>query len=89
MLGACFDHQGICWVLGAVVGGGSPKDWDRPPKSNKAEASFIPGKKIKQVNPHGAQKAYQLAESTGRDELVRLWQRTAFELSLFIGRIRQ
>lgn len=45
VLGTCFDHQGTCWVLRAEVGGESPKDWDRPPKSNKAEASFIPGKK--------------------------------------------
>ena len=43
-------------------------------------------KKLKKINLHGAQKAYQLAETIARDEFVRLWQRTDFEPSFFIVR---
>lgn len=86
MLGVYFDHQGTCWVLGAGMGGRSHKDWDRLLKQALFQEK---NEKNQQLNPHGAQIAYQLTESTARDELVRLWQRTVFILSLFIGRIRQ
>ena len=62
---------------------------DRPPKSIKPETNFTPGKKLKikkKINLHGTQKAYQLAETTARDGLLRLWQRTVSELPFFIAR---
>ena len=48
---------------------GSLKDEDRPPKSSKPVANFIPGKKNLRIKKNlcGAQKAYQLAETTARD----------------------
>ena len=59
----------VCWVQG-----GLHKDGARPPKSNKPEAILLQkteSRKIKKIiiNLHEAQQAYQLAETTARNEL--------------------
>ena len=62
--------------------GGLRKDGDRPPKSNKPEANFIPETRIQEknnkINLHGAQKAYQLAETTARDGFCKALAKVGF-----------